>query len=482
MSSLSKNKYNTGVNGNNYSFASYPSVKIYKESAGSKWGNHLLFGDYIKILDTEIINGRVSAKSRNTKGWVKVSDLQKNRILEVNFVDIGQGDGCHMVTPEDEHFIIDAGKHDNMNRYLTWRFNLYNKKKPISIPFKVIISHSDSDHYGGFEEIFENDKLLIDKIYHNGLVERPGDKPLGETEDGHFIELVKNTSDMKNIINNPDNRSGSHSMYPKVLHKVLENNPGVTFQSLSHEDDYLENKDNWKIKILGPILSETNNKDSLKSINNLGKDKNGHSVILKVLYDKVKILLGGDVNEEFGEIICDFYKDRIGELQVDIAKACHHGSNHFHYEFIESINAAGTIISSGDNESYSHPRPDTLGALGKCGFGRKPLIFSTELARSNKEITFLKLSSIAGWIHLLKEIELTLKNEVDAEIIKELEKKKTSTNKKINSFLTKFGMINLRTDGEKMIIAQKLETPSASSKWDIHQLEYSNDEGRFTLM
>ncbi len=49
----------------------------------------------------------------------------------------------------------------------------------------------------------------------------------------------------------------------------------------------------------------------------------------------------------------------------------------------------------------------------------------------------------------------------------------SNCNKEINSFLTKYGMINLRTDGRKMIIAQKLERPSGSSKWDIHQLEYS---------
>ena len=51
------------------------------------------------------------------------------------------------------------------------------------------------------------------------------------------------------------------------------------------------------------------------------------------------------------------------------------------------INASATVVSSGDYESHSHPRPDALGAFGKHGRGERPLIFSTELARSTREFT-----------------------------------------------------------------------------------------------
>lgn len=57
-----------------------------------------------------------------------------------------------------------------------------------------------------------------------------------------------------------------------------------------------------------------------------------------------------------------------------MAKACHHGSGDFRDDFLAGINALVTIISSGDNESYAHPRPDTLGAMGKAGRGTRPLI------------------------------------------------------------------------------------------------------------
>jgi hypothetical protein len=43
-------------------------------------------------------------------------------------------------------------------------------------------------------------------------------------------------------------------------------------------------------------------------------------------------------------------------------------------------------------------------------------------------------------------------------------------------------MINVRSDGNRMIIAQKLEKDASYGKWDIHQLEYDNTEGRFVLV
>ena len=39
-----------------------------------------------------------------------------------------------------------------------------------------------------------------------------------------------------------------------------------------------------------------------------------------------------------------------------------------------------------------------------------------------------------------------------------------------------YGMINLRTDGKKVLLAQKLEQPrSKADKWDIHCLEPGPD-------
>ncbi len=497
MPVLSSSNFNK-KGSNRFVFANYPSAKIYKKSTGSAWKNHLLFGDYITLnKDLTILNGRVKATSRGSSGWVKVSEISKKRILEVNFVDIGQGDGCHVVTPDDQHLIIDAGRGDNMYRYLSWRYNLLKKKRPISIPFTAIVSHSDSDHYQGFSKIFSAGKIVFDKIYHNCIVERPGESnPLGAVNDKKVLSLIKKDVDMKVLLKDPDKRKGSNSLYLKTMYKVFKASPEVEFIGISSSDNYLPKYNinhkidgkSFVVEILAPIIKKEGNVEYLPFYKDVGKTKNGHSIILKLQYDKIKILLGGDLNEFAGKDIVNHYDklDR-NKLIVDIAKACHHGSNHFYYKTLERFNSLATVISSGDDESYSHPRPDTMGAIGKCGFGSKPLIFSTEMARSNKEITN---SSIANLIENISTIKSLKKRIVELKKIQPpedaqldiIKKKLYKAEKNYNSALTKFGMINVRTDGQKGIIAQKLEKKSSYSKWDIYEIEYDKALKRFKLV
>lgn len=497
MATLAPSNYN--LSGRTcFVFADYPSTKIYKESTGRSWKNHLLFGDYIVLNKSlEIANGRVKASCRGSWGWVKVSEIRKERVLEVNFVDIGQGDGCHVVTPDDQHIIIDAGRGDNMFRYLTWRYNLSRKSKPIHFPFTAIISHSDSDHYQGFGNIFSSGKIVFDKIYHNCLVERPGEtNALGTIKDKKVLSIVRQDTDMKVLLTDKDKRKGPHSLYLKTMYKVLKASMNVKFIGLTHKDEFIPDYDDsnsiynseFSIKILAPLLQNDGTNDYLPFYEDVGKTKNGHSVVLKLTYDKIKILLGGDLNELAGKTLVDFY-DQINRraLTVDIAKACHHGSNHFHFPVLKRFNSLATVISSGDDESYNHPRPDTMGAIGKCGYSDKPLIFSTEMARSNKEIrnsSIAKLVENLGKITMLKkkiaEIKNTSPNDQNALI--DAKKALQKAEKTYNSSMTKFGMINIRTDGKKGIIAQKLERKSSHSKWDIYKIEYSDSKRRFVLV
>jgi beta-lactamase superfamily II metal-dependent hydrolase len=402
----------------------------------------------------------------------------------VNFIDVGQGDGCHIVTPDDRHFLIDAGKSDNMFRFLRWRFNL----KDASVappPFTVVVSHSDTDHYQGFGEVFTPKKeqaqqISIEKIYHNGIVEASG------SDSGSLGTIVeangrKYVTDLCDTPADYEKRAKSlkeikkNGLYVNTLNKV-----NAPKQSLREGSAPIYDNCGLKIEVLGPVAEKVNGKDALPYFGSIGETKNGHSVILKLTMGKLRLLLGGDLNTKSEHYLLQHYsgvdvKSLVAKLEdkkltdekrkeleaklenaivkarkaleVDIAKSCHHGSADFSTEFLRAVNPIATIISSGDDEPYAHPRPDTLGTIGKHSRGKRSLIFSTELARSGKE--FVEVAKLKD------------------------------SDKKRERVVTVYGMINVRADGEKAIIAQKLEKVVGKTNWDIHRLEWNAAEGAF---
>ncbi len=102
-------------------------------------------------------------------------------------------------------------------------------------------------------------------------------------------------------------------------------------------------------------------------------------------------------------------------------KSCHHGASEFTIDFMDAIKPYATVISSGDNELYSHPRSDAIGCAGKYTRGDRPLVFSTELARSYKS---------PDDIH--------------------------------------YGLINMRSDGKRIMFAQMLEAKNVKDMWDSY--------------
>jgi hypothetical protein len=120
-------------------------------------------------------------------------------------------------------------------------------------------------------------------------------------------------------------------------------------------------------------------------------------------------------------------------FQVDVAKACHHGAADLSTKFLTALNPVATVISSGGDEPHSHPRADALGATGLHSRGTRPLIFSTELARSHRD---------------------AMKRRVAV-----------------------YGTIQLRSDGHRVVLAQKLERPRGSTQWDLYRLEPQGTQG-----
>jgi beta-lactamase superfamily II metal-dependent hydrolase len=497
---------------NDQVYVGYPSAVQYetKGAAGSTKGkkpvNQLLWGDWARINK---INGNwVNVRSRGKDGWVRKENLQTNRLLEVNFVDIGQGDGCHIQTPADNAIVIDAGEGDNMYRFLRWRFGKFAKKFTFD---SFVITHPDKDHYFGFTPLLEHENVHVENIYHNSIIEQvSGNKStLGAEKkvDGtrYITGLVQTMNELKKITNRAARRG--KRQYPNMLKTAVDSGRVKKVVGLLASTDWTnpaylsgygpDDNRGMTLKILGPVPKKLKSGElGLPKIGSTGITKNGHSVVLLLEIGNIKMLLGGDLNEPSQDYLMEHYTgldpdpksptemetlvvEGRKHFEVEIAKACHHGSADVSPNFLQATNPLATIVSSGDNEPHSHPRPDTLGIIGKYSRSDRPLIFSTELARSGNE-------SIKHPNQVRRELRKQIDKEtaiINDPTATDAQKKKAEERlddqlKVIERSVANYGMINVRTDGDRLIIAQRLERQRSKSKrWDIYMFE-SDERGR----
>lgn len=485
------------------SYAAYPAAVIYSEPReGRTKGRskdavqHLIWGDEVTVHGQR--GPWCEVTGRRVKGWMHESFLQPESLLEVNFVDIGQGDGCILGTPDKEYLVIDAGEGDNMFRFLRWRFRGFKDE----YHFKAaIITHPDQDHYFGFKHLFEHEKVHFETIYHNGIVERTGDDTLGSsmTEPGsgrtYLNGLVETLDELKAITDDDELRG--RKRYPNLMKSAVESGRVGDIRSLWASDAYVPGFEADKalsLEVLGPVTETPDGADGKPCLRwfddargnpNKGMTKNGHSVVLRLTYKNVSMLLGGDLNIPAERYLLNRYtglpvpahssveeEELVATARhtfgVDIAKACHHGSADFSEVFLRSLNAVATVISSGDNESHSHPRPDTLGALGRYGRGARPLIFSTELARSAKE----NIKSPFQLHNRLMSLQKAVNDATTEAEREDAQEEFEAAVRALERSVAVYGMITVRTDGEKVLFAQKLEKPrSKGRKWDLYRLE-----------
>jgi len=498
-------------------YAAGPTATVYKDDNGKKSNKklvQLLWGDLLDLREEPPgnfakVGVRIDEGTKIYDGWMKKSDIQTDPVLEVTFVDIGQGDGCLMIMPDKDKpdverraMVIDAGEKDNMMRYIKYRFMYPSAKRPKEI-HAGIISHPDQDHYKGFQPLFKQPGLSFKTLYHNGLVERKGDATLGPstaTKPKFFTHLIKSKAQLKTLLDK-DSRIAGRKNYPDMLRRALEADKFGTFKMLSRDNEHMpgfEPNDEVTLQVLGPVVEKTaQDKAGLRDFGNTGFTKNGHSVVLRLTYGKVRMLLGGDLNipaeklllstimgkpvPETKTALTKYIKEARKELEVDIAKSCHHGSADFSSLFLSAVNPIVTVISSGDDEPHSHPRAETLGAIGVTSRGERPLIFSTELARSAKDAirdpAQERRQIKAAHTDVLEATEAVNKAKNTQEKAKAA-KKRTAAKKAfrklvddtINRTVQVYGAIYVRTDGQDVVVAQRIERSSAGKQWDVSEL------------
>jgi beta-lactamase superfamily II metal-dependent hydrolase len=490
-------------------FVSRGDVYLRDINNRNKKVKQVLWGDWLSI-EEETGDGWATIKWGEQRYWIKASDCQSERPLEVVFVDVGQGDGCLLITPElppqEKVLIIDAGQQSNMYSFIGWRFGKLKKKFAFHA---AVVTHPDQDHYRGFQKFMDEELFSFDRLYHNGLVERDNSDVLGPSDDdGRYLTGVVGTdAEIRALYGDATVRG--RKLYPKLIHTALTSGRVNKVEMLSTRHGTVVDGRSWvpgfspsdpselTIEILGPVVEPDDQGRARlrwfgKAVGagdkDVAKTKNGHSVLLRLCYRNFSLLFGGDLNRPAEDFLLRHYgrlsqeaplREGIAQartrLRSDVMKSCHHGSADVTDEFLQAVDPFAFVVSSGDEESHVHPRPDLLGRLGRHGRGNAPLLLCTEILRSSREHEDEKQLKRLQRLDALIEDPATSDQDRKAHRQERLAIQKTLARRNVEVY----GALTLRTDGRHLVIAFRMEKERAGpspKRWQTYW--FRHDEGR----
>lgn len=225
---------------------------------------------------------------------------------DVIFVDVGQGDCIHVKTDEGKNYLIDGGGstgYDTGSEVLK-PYLLKNGVKHIDAAF---VTHLHEDHYGG-----------IRSLASEGMIES-----IGVYEANRLIEerVQSETNTELFYLHGGQKIRLGRDVYLEVLAPAEKS-----------EEEYSK------------IVSEED-------------DENAASLVFRLDYRGIRILITGDIDSASEEVLTEMYGNR---LKSDILKVPHHGSRYSSSEdFIAAVSPDVAVFQVGRN-NYGHPDAEIL--------------------------------------------------------------------------------------------------------------------------
>ena len=227
--------------------------------------------------------------------------------LQVDVIDVGQGDSVLLRTSGGKTALIDAGtgnKGESPLPFLT--------AAGIDHLDLVIGTHPHADHIGGLDEVLE--AIPVKTYLDNGMTH-------------------------------------TTAAYDAVM--ALVESKQVTYRTAKRGQRYKLDK-NVQISVMHPgetLLTGTRS------------DHNSNSVVVRVTHGDLCFLFTGDMEEETEEqLLAD------GVAPCDVLKVAHHGSAYStHAPWIAAVQPKLALISVGEGNSYGHPDAGTLARLTGAG-------------------------------------------------------------------------------------------------------------------
>ncbi|MFW5888642.1 MAG: ComEC/Rec2 family competence protein [Patescibacteria group bacterium] len=227
--------------------------------------------------------------------------------LQVNFLDVGQGDSILIETPYGQNILIDGGPDDKVLTALGRNLPFWDRTVDL-----MVLTHPHGDHVTGLVEVL--DKYKVGRVIHGGI---------------EYSSLV----------------------YDKWKERV---STGAGEEIIIQSPQTIRLGENCSLKILYPKNSIQN-----KKIDNL----NNSSLVSKLDCRDVDFLLTGDIESGPKKELVASNAD----LEADVLKLSHHGAREdLNGEFIEKVSPEIAVVSVGEND-YGHPNEEYLQELRDAG-------------------------------------------------------------------------------------------------------------------
>lgn len=388
------------------------------------------WGDRCEVLDRtpDHLHVRIhGAKAVVDEGFIsKQAKLRDTGVLRLSMVDVQQGDGLILETPQGKVVFIDGGDNQLFARHAAARFEGTSAADPLVVD-AIVVTHGDADHFAGLSKLRESETdtrprkaifVAPRRIYHNGLVKRPGKDGQRERPD---LELLGPTTEVDGqvyctgLVDSPADVPAAERNEPfddwvETLEAWAPRVQAVTGapmeirrldQASTHAFDFL-GAEGIAVELLGPIVELTPAGPGLAFLRDPPDDAslllgvkpsdrpgawsashtiNGHSISFRLRLGNVRFLLTGDLNQESMHRLRQALPE--ASLRAEILKTPHHGAADFDFGFLQEVSPVVSMISSGDENAtkeYIHPRATLMAALGAASRTKPAVIFCTELA------------------------------------------------------------------------------------------------------
>ena len=299
-------------------------------------------------------NNRMSGRTGRSvwKGWpvvflwavgviILTTHFGESGKLTTVVLDVGQGDGIFMKGPEGGTYLVDGGSSD-VKKVGQYRLEPFLKSQGVGALDYVLISHGDSDHRNGIEELIERQDI--------GVKIRTLVLPVQEAWDEALAGLAKKAKDygIRVVVIEPGQNIQEGEM---AITCIQPGNLGIKSEKAGLR------KENT-VPETGSIIPVTEKLES----------GNEASMVLAVQYGKFDMLLTGDVEGEGEKQLTQQLEESYPDCTWEVLKVAHHGSkNSSTEEVLQQIQPAYAFISAGQENRYTHPHQETIERLVDVG-------------------------------------------------------------------------------------------------------------------